>query len=228
MTNSKTIGKRTPSNSNQRVLSKPDSTTLYDSWKTREIYKDGPWYSRGYLPHFVSGEVQSVTIRLFDSLPKSRVQELKESLLLLPATQRKIEYRKKVEKWIDQGYGACYLNDHSVASIVKSAILHYNGTKYSMHAWVIMPNHVHLLLSVNRQYSLPTIIKNFKSYTARETNNLLGRTGSFWFRDYYDRYIRNEKHYTTVINYIEYNPVHAGLCQAPEHWAFSSATAKRS
>jgi REP element-mobilizing transposase RayT len=64
---------------------------------------------------------------------------------------------------------------------------------------------------------------SLKSYTASEANKLLGRRGTFWMEEYYDRYIRDERHYVKTVAYIENNPVKAKLCRVPEEWAFSSA-----
>ena len=65
---------------------------------------------------------------------------------------------------------------------------------------------------------------SIKSYTAHEANKILGRSGQFWQPESFDRYIRNQKHFLSVIRYIENNPVKAGLCLRPEDWAYSSAT----
>ena len=89
--------------------------------------------------------------------------------------------------------------------------------------WVVMPNHVHILLTPNNGYSLSEIIHSIKSYTAKEANSILSRRGEFWQADYFDRFIRNKKHFDSAKQYIEYNPVLAGLCDTPHEWEFSSA-----
>jgi len=67
------------------------------------------------------------------------------------------------------------------------------------------------------------IVHSWKSFTAHECNKLLGRTGKFWEREPFDRYIRNQRHFWTAMAYIENNPVKAGLCKYPEDWWWSSA-----
>jgi putative DNA methylase len=64
---------------------------------------------------------------------------------------------------------------------------------------------------------------SIKSYTGSEANKMLKRKGAFWQEDYFDRYIRNSKHYVAVVDYIENNPVKARLCKNPEDWPYSSA-----
>jgi REP element-mobilizing transposase RayT len=90
-----------------------------------------------------------------------------------------------------------------------------------------MPNHVHLLLRPRPANMLEKIMHSFKSFTALEANKVLGRTGSFWMREAFDRYIRDQEHFGRVFRYIENNPVKAGLCVSREDWEFSSAHSSR-
>jgi putative DNA methylase len=128
-----------------------------------------------------------------------------------------------VAAYLDQGHGSCYLKEPRVAKIVQDAILFYDTDKYLLSAWVVMPNHVHLITTPVPGKRLAKIMQSLKSFTANEANKLLGREGTFWMPDYFDRYIRNEKHFARAIEYVENNPVKAGLCQRPEGWPFSSA-----
>jgi REP element-mobilizing transposase RayT len=94
---------------------------------------------------------------------------------------------------------------------------------YESQAWVVMPNHVHLLILP--RVSLPQITRWIKGRTAREANRLLGRTGQpFWEPESYDHWVRSEKELHQIEHYIEQNPVAAGLAIAPEDWLWSSAT----
>jgi REP element-mobilizing transposase RayT len=86
-----------------------------------------------------------------------------------------------------------------------------------------MPNHVHALLTPCPGWDLGKIVHSWKSYTANECNKLLGRSGAFWQKEGFDRYVRNEVHYYNAAAYIENNPVKAGLCKRPEDWPWSSA-----
>ena len=85
-----------------------------------------------------------------------------------------------------------------------------------------MPNHTHVLLTPLEAYSLTAIIFLLKSYTANVANRLRKREGKFWFEDYFDRYIRDERHYNSAMAYIENNPVNAGLCASPQEWDSSA------
>ena len=99
----------------------------------------------------------------------------------------------------------------------------FDGERYRLHAWTIMPNHVHVLLSILPGMPLGTIVGSWKRFTAREGNIVLGRVGEFWQADYWDRFIRNEEHFNNAVAYIRENPVKAGLCGRAADWAFGSA-----
>jgi len=176
------------------------------------------WHDRGYLPHF-DGPTQSqfITFRLYDSLPQSLLEKWTNE------AASDAEFRKRIEAYLDAGYGECWLGQESIASLVQKALLFYHDKKYILIAWVIMLNHVHLLLQPKEGEHLPDIMHSIKSFTAQKANKLLGRTGRFWQRESFDRYIRNEKHFLAVIRYIEENPVKAGLCAIASEWRFSSA-----
>lgn len=176
------------------------------------------WYSRGYLPHFDQpGLLQGVTFRLWDSLPKHAVAEMFE---YPPGSPLNVQRR---EELLNTGYGACFLADPVVAALVEEALLYFDGQRYRLLAWVIMPNHVHVLIETQESHPLYRIVHSWKSYTAVMANRLLGREGPFWFREYFDRFVRNERHLTNVIRYIHDNPVKAGLVFEAREWCFSSA-----
>lgn len=125
---------------------------------------------------------------------------------------------EKIEDFLDRGLGACELRDERAARIVADNWLHLDGEKYRPLAWVVMPNHVHLLVEI-WQVPQSELVKNWKGYSARRVNELLEREGELWQEDYWDRYIRDEAHYRKVVHYIESNPVKAGLvkeaCNGP-------------
>lgn len=159
-----------------------------------------------------------VTYRLHDSMPASRRHEW-EALL---AIEDEREKRIQIESYLDRGYGSCYLRQPQIARLVEETLLHFDGERCRLLAWAIMPNHVHALVEV-WEIPLAKLIKSWKAFSARNANELLNRTGSFWQPDYWDRFIRDEKHLQRAIRYIENNPVKAGLAQCAEEWAFSSA-----
>src|SRR5579859_7335843 len=182
------------------------------------------WHSRGYLPHFDGGSIpQSVTFRLADSIPAGRIELLENELACLPKVQAVRERRKTIEEYLDLGLGSAWLKDNRVAEITESALLYFDGQRLVLHAWVIMPNHVHALFTSIEGSGLSRILQSWKSFTSKAANNILGQTGQFWQEDYLDRYIRNTRHYSAALDYIEMNPVIAGLCKRKEDWQFGSA-----
>ena len=182
------------------------------------------WHSRGYLPHFDGGELaQFITFRLHDSLPGSILVHWREELKHEMPGEVEALMRRRVEAYLDQGHGVCYLQDSSIAGLVQDALLFHDQTKYRLAAWVIMPNHAHILCTPNIGNSLAGIMHSLKSYTSNEANKLLNRRGRFWQKEYFDRYIRNATHYMKVVKYVENNPVKARLCDKPDEWPFSSA-----
>jgi len=186
------------------------------------------WSRKGRLPHYDGNVTQFVTFRLADSLPQSVLEALKLQLKNEKLDNDSEEYRQKVEEYLDQGIGECILQDPVIAEIVRSTILYENGKSCYLKAWIIMPNHVHLLLRMCDGCDLAGLMKRIKGVSARKINQLTGRSGPVWQADYFDRYIRDAEHFDKVFRYIENNPVAAGLTSTPEDWEFGSATPERS
>lgn len=183
----------------------------------QEIGSKG-WHTRGYLPHFDKpGLLQMVTFRLADAMPASRRREW-EALLSLEDEQDKHD---KLEDYLDRGHGECLLNDPRVARLVEEVLLFHDGERYRLVAWVVMPNHVHVLFE---QWLVPIHqqMKAWKGVSSRAINRVIGRKGARWQSDYWDRYIRDEEHFRQVQHYVEWNPVKAFLVQDPANWGFSS------
>lgn len=182
------------------------------------------WHSRGYLPHFDGPEVpQFITFRLADSLPQEVLRQWKLLLHGNPPKNAAADARRRIELALDQGYGGCLLRADSLAQFVESALLHFDGQRYHLHAWVIMPNHVHTLTTPAAGWSLSKILFSWKSFTAHAINKLRRSRGTIWEAEYFDRFIRTDKHFLRVIEYIEENPAKAGLCKAAADWKWSSA-----
>jgi len=203
----------------------------------RDIQKPFGWYRR-LLPHRDDemSLLQSITYRLADSLPQHLLVQLKTELETIPAEKQEVESRKRIEEWLDAGYGACQLQHPEAAEIVVNGWKHFNGERYDLIAWVVMPNHVHVLIRLYEGQLLGKVVQSWKSYTGRKISALkLYRAGarcsqggkSFWMREYWDRYIRDEEHLANTIDYIHNNPVKAGLVKHPEEWKWSSAAAER-
>jgi putative transposase len=177
------------------------------------------WHDRGYIPHFDAGAiVQTITFRLADSLPREFYE--KAAAIAPDNIERAILF----EKGIDQGRGNCLLSDPQNAKIVLGTLRHFDGQRYRLLAWVIMPNHVHAMIEQIYGNSLSTIVQSWKSYSAHTINEISGAKRQVWSPDYFDRYIRNETHYANAKFYIERNPVKARLVERPEDWPYSSAS----
>jgi REP element-mobilizing transposase RayT len=186
------------------------------------------WHSRGYLPHFDGGEItQFVTVHLGDALPQKVISRWKLELEREKNEDAKKELFRRIEKYLDKGIGECFLKDRRIADFVQNSLLHFDGEHYRLISWVIMPNHIHILLRPLEGHELSAIMHSIKSYTASKANKLLGRTGRFWQLDYFDRYIRNQEHFENTVKYIEMNPVKAGLCEKATDWEFGSARQRR-
>jgi len=169
------------------------------------------WHSRGYLPHFDSPEtLQFVTFRLTASLPVEAVEKLRTESGSLTAAER--------DGFLDAGHGTCWLRQPEIAEIVETALLHFDGERYRLIAWTIMPNHVHVLVELLGQQALGSVISSWKRFSARAANPVVGRSGPFWQDDYWDTYIRDERHFESTVEYIENNPVKAGLVFNPTDW----------
>jgi REP element-mobilizing transposase RayT len=189
------------------------------------------WHSRGYLPHLDDlTKLQSITFRLADSLPQNKLQQLERELTHLPEEAQALERRKRIEQWLDSGIGCCALKHPDVARVVQETLLHFDGDRYQLLAWCIMPNHVHVL--IEPQAELGRIVQSWKSYTGRWAMGKNAELGlgvpgkSFWMREYWDRYIRDQNHFNAVVDYIHNNPVKAGLCRTPAEWPWSSGSAE--
>ena len=201
---------------------------LFDDRHQKELRRAG-WHSRGYLPHFDGIEIpQFITIHLADAIPRKVIKRWKEELRSVTYEQERILLQRRIEKYLDHGYGEALLKHASIAGMVQDSLLKFDGTRYRLFAWVVMPNHVHSLMTRFEDRELSDIFHSLKSYTAHEANKALHRTGQFWLEDYFDRYIRNAEHFRRTVQYIENNPVKAGLCEKPEDWPFSSAWFKKS
>ena len=184
---------------------------------------------RGYLPHVEGARrVYFVTFRLADSLPREVLDELREERRL-----RRIETpaagdiakrlsdstAKKVERMLDRGSGACHLRQPEIGKMVASAICRFDGERYQLHAWCVMPNHVHAVVEPMGAWKLARILHAWKSFTAHKANAILRNGGEFWQREYYDRMLRNGREFLRAVEYVAKNPEKAGLRDWPWVWS---------
>ncbi len=201
---------------------------------------------RQKLPHIQPvGAGFFVTFSLFGSVPKKKLDTLKEKYILrfkkateiIDAHHRNLEIftiRKQYLIAYDNIFDAInkgpdYLKDDNIRSIIKNELLKYDGHLFELVAFCIMSNHVHILIDTSIQLSeikdeekleinyvpLDKIMKKIKGPTAMYCNKILHRSGQFWERESFDIYIRNEKMFNNVISYILQNPVKAGIVK---HW----------
>jgi type I restriction enzyme R subunit/putative DNA methylase len=197
------------------------------------------WYSRGYLPHFdAAGLIQHITFHLADSLPREAIARMQHELESFTERQRAVEQRKRIQELLDSGLGSCILCREDCARIVEDSLLFGDGDRYRLLAWVVMPNHVHVLIQQLPDWPLGKVVQSWKRHTTREIRHLpspdnLGSLGPpsctrqpsapVWQRDYWDRFIRDERHFLAAKLYIENNPVAAGLVPKAEAWPWGSA-----
>jgi valyl-tRNA synthetase len=187
-----------------------------------------------YLPHWTqTGAVYAITIRLADSLGADVAEQmrLEREKIIQNATSERREltsyerqeleqlYFDKVESYLNAGHGQCYLREPNIAELVANALKKFDGERYDLIAWAVMPNHVHVVVKPFEGVKLPEILHSWKSYTANKANELLGRTGEFWRSEYYDHLIRDEEDLFNQINYVLSNPAKAGL----EKWPWVDA-----
>ena len=200
----------------------------------RLINDDQPVIDRrhgAYLPHWTkaSGGIYAVTFRLADSLPSVVLErlirerdELRQEALhnpegLIEEAERRLThlFSARIEEYLDAGSGACWMKDGRIARMIAQSLIHFHQQRYALHAWCVMPNHVHVLVEPQQGWALPAILHGWKSFTAKQANRILGRTGTFWQPEYYDHLIRDESEYSHSVHYIEQNPTVAGMISWP-------------
>ena len=191
------------------------------------------WHSRGYLPCLPQpGTVRFIPLRLADAVPADVVTAWTTELKLCGQANaddpRTAQLRKRIERNADQGHGACWLRGDRVAEVVPNALLHFDGERSRVLAWVVMPNPVHVLLEALPGFPPSRVVQSWKSFTAKEANRLLKRKGPFWMVDDFDRYVRDDIHLSAAGSDMEQNPVDAGLVDDAEDWRWSSPGARAS
>ena len=176
--------------------------------------------TRGFLPHWdVPGATQFLTWRLADSLPA-------EVFARLADEHRSPELRpklwKRVDEFLDGGAGECVLQNPVAANILAERLLADHGTLYVLHAFVIMPNHVHVVLTISPDIRLAPLVKTLKGGSSLSINRAIRRTGRLWQPDYFDRLIRSDEHFRRTVEYVHWNPVKARLVVDPKSYPFST------
>jgi len=186
-----------------------------------------------YLPHWIAeGAVYHVTFRLHDALPDSVREKLEMERRLIidpvknstgPLTKFEREqllyhHSEKVDRYLDAGYGSCRLQNTEIADLTVGALQFFEGKRYSLYSWCVMPNHVHVVVQPCEKEELSKILQSWKGYTSREANKLLGRSGQFWMPEYFDRIMRDDQELVRSIEYVFDNPEKAGLRDWKWRW----------
>jgi REP element-mobilizing transposase RayT len=184
--------------------------------------------SRGRLPHIEADDAYySITYRLDDALPQSRVLELKsERDNLLRQLERDgasaIErsaaleiLERRYDTYLDEGYGSCVLRDPRAAALIEENLKFHDGRRYDLGRWSVMPNHVHVTMLLHKGADLAAVLHSWKSYTSNRINEAVGRRGRLWEVEYWDRLIRDEADLIRTSRYVYENPEAAGFKNWP-------------
>ncbi len=191
--------------------------------------KEVTCYQRN-LPHWrQQGATYFVTFRLIDSLPASKLNELRalrqELACKLRDSPSEVErwwrehaknVMKKSEAWLDQGMGSCLLKEETCREIVYGTLLFFHLKRHETGAFVVMPNHVHVLLRPLEDESLEKILMSIKRESSRTINAETGKSGALWQEESYDRIVREPEHLWKCLQYIGKNPAKANLGEGKE------------
>lgn len=196
------------------------------------------FHFRGVLPHLKKeGGTYFVTFRQAGTLPKEvllRFKHERDAILQQalaakrPLTWHEQEelfrwYSSRVDKHLDASHGTCHLRNPELANLVAGVVQFFEGQRYELRAWVVMPNHVHVVVWPMPGHALSDILHSWKSFTAHEINKRLPtKVVSFWQSESYEHLIRDDEDLHRCCHYILMNPVNAGLCARPEDWKWSS------
>jgi REP element-mobilizing transposase RayT len=203
-------------------------------------------FRRRHLPHWdVADATYFVTTCLAGSIPAAGFRELEDYRRQLesrprPTTvpeadwehlNRKLRFAK-LDELLDDRPAVRHFDNPEVAALVENSIRHFADTRYRLLAFVIMPSHLHWVFHPMSEWceTLPpgrtpreVVMHGLKSYTATQCNRVLGRTGPFWQDESYDHWVRDEDELVRIVEYVENNPVKAGLVANPAEFVFSSA-----
>ena len=181
--------------------------------------------TRGRLPHWTAADATYfVTFRLFDSLPKELVdrfvferrniiQTAKQMRRELSGAERNRlhQLRIQIDSYLDQSHGKCYMRDEAIASMVAGALQYFEGVRYHLLAWCVMPNHVHSVVQLLENWELKQVLHSWKSFTAHQAVQKYHCSKPFWQVESYDHIFRTETELERAITYVENNPIAAGL-----------------
>ena len=192
-------------------------------------------YYNGFLPHWrQAGCTYFVTFRLADSVPQRVLDEWRydrdnwlagrgidtasngwtRDLQKLSCEERRLferRFAKKLFECLDEGHGACHLRNAAIATTVADAMTHFHGSRLDTGDFVIMPNHVHALVTPYSGYELEDVLHSVKSFTANRINMTLGQSGTLWMNESHDHIVRDGAELLRIQEYIRRNPEKAHL-----------------
>jgi REP element-mobilizing transposase RayT len=201
------------------------------------------------LPHWSQpGAVAFITWRTWDSMPEHVIRQWQRERDEWLAThgidssasdwQKRLEQlsRSAVEefkamlsdRWndhLDECHGACVLRRPELSKIVADSLLHFDGDRYELTDFVVMPYHVHVLAAFPRPEAMLQQCKSWKHFTATKINKELGAKDRLWQQDGFDHLVRTQAKYDQLRDYIAFNPDKANL-KPGEYRAYSSRSAR--
>ena len=198
----------------------------------KDIYK---LFHRGNLPHIFPEDTPIfITYNLTLNSP-DKLKQLLNNKKKTYYTNNKLTYDQVCkfefllfdlyDQYLSKNVSPYWLMQPDLADIVFDSLIFGNTKFYKLHCFCIMPNHVHVLLTLKKKdnvsHSLPYIMQNHKRFTARKCNQILDRTGQFWHREYFDHYCRSEEEYNSIVWYILNNPVKAKLIENWQEWKYT-------
>lgn len=178
---------------------------------------------QGNLPHWQqAGVITFVTFRLADAVAVEVRLRWREEQLAWEHTHPEprdeassAEFRRRFsarrEAWLDAGHGACWLRRPECAAEVVAALWYFDGDRYALGDFMVMPNHAHVLVRPKGGRAAGEIVAAWKSWTARRINAVVGRKGAVWMDESFDHLVRNEAQLAKLREYIRMNPIKAGL-----------------
>lgn len=184
-------------------------------WKTLET-REG-----ANLPHWIcERSVYHVSFRLADAIPQAKrnqwfgerrrilenAKAMGRNLTDIENRQLRYLFSEKIESYLDAGHGECLLSRPQIGKMVEKAVKHFDEYRYSIHAYCVMPNHVHVIVEPLAAFKLEEIVHSWKSYSSKLANKMLNRTGTFWQSEPYDHLIRSLKEYRFQVEYVWSNP----------------------
>ena len=173
---------------------------------------------RRRLPHRTqAGVTYFVTFHLIDSLPKEKLAALHADrarwLALNPPPhneRQENEYHTnfsgRVQTWLDAGHGKCVLAKPEIRRAVEDALRFFDDQRYKLGESVVMPNHVHVLVTPSPKIRLDRILHSWKSFSAKQINQMTGSKGPIWHRESFDHIIRSPAQLARIEQYIRDNP----------------------